>query len=85
MKTKATQSVVFLCASALLVAALRTLLHTRLGVIALFLGAAAAISCWIFSLLEEAVLWMWKSSGAAAEIIKQRVPSKSPAKGEQSA
>jgi hypothetical protein len=77
MKIMATQTVMFLCASAVLVVVLRTLLHTRAVVIALLLGAAVAISWWIFRLLEQAVLWMWQWSGAAAEFVIQRVPSRS--------
>ena len=83
MKVKATQSAIFLSASAALVALLRTLLHTRLGIAALFLGVAAGASCWIFGLLERAVLWMWKWSGAAAELVSQRAPKQNHAEGEQ--
>jgi hypothetical protein len=74
MKAKAAQSAIFLSASAVLIALLRSLLHTRLGIVALFLGVAAGASCWIFGLLERAVLWMWKCSGTASELVTKRVP-----------
>jgi hypothetical protein len=71
MKIKATQFAMFLLASAVLVTLLRTLLHTRLGLVSLFLGVAVGASCWMFGLLERAVSWMWKWSGAAAELVHQ--------------
>lgn len=71
MKINSTQSAMFLLGSAVLVALLRMLLCTRLGLVGLFLGVAAGASCWMFGLLERAVLWMWKWSGAAAELVNQ--------------
>ena len=71
MKINSTQGAMFLLASAVLVALLRMLLRTRLGLVALFLGVAAGASCWMFGLLERVVLWMWKWSGAAAELVNQ--------------
>jgi hypothetical protein len=71
MKINSKQRAMFLLASAVLVALLRMLLRTRLGLVALFLGVAVGASCWMFGLLERAVLWMWKWSGAAAELVNQ--------------
>jgi hypothetical protein len=71
MKINSTQDAMFLLASAVLVALLRMLLRTRLGLVALFLGVAVGASCWTFGRLERVVLWMWKWSGAAAELVHQ--------------
>ena len=80
MKIKATQSAMFLLRVSRVSRAVAYLLRTRLGLVALFLGVAAGASCWIFGLLERAVLWMWKWSGAAAELVNQRVPSRTTLK-----